>query len=60
MRRVELSEVELLPYNASAGAKYDWLDREYAVEGEPRSAEVMSRMRDASSRHGPDARRGVG
>jgi len=33
MRAVGLTDVELLPYNPSAAAKYEWLDRKYRVEG---------------------------
>jgi pyruvate formate lyase activating enzyme len=34
MREVGLTQVDLLPYNTSAGAKYEWLDLPYEVEGE--------------------------
>lgn len=52
MRRVGLSEVELLPYNPSASAKYEWLDREYTVRGEPQSPEAVARMRDTAAAMG--------
>jgi pyruvate formate lyase activating enzyme len=34
MRDAGLGSVCLLPYNASASAKYEWLGRDYAIEGE--------------------------
>jgi pyruvate formate lyase activating enzyme len=37
MRRVGLRSVALLPYNAAAGAKYEWLGLPYEVEGIPQS-----------------------
>lgn len=37
MVRAGLSSVALLPYNASAGAKYQWLDLPYTIAGEPQS-----------------------
>ncbi len=52
MRRVGLSEVELLPYNPSASAKYEWLGREYGVQGEPQAPEAVSRMRDEAAAMG--------
>jgi pyruvate formate lyase activating enzyme len=30
---IELSHIVLLPYNGAAGAKYEWLDRDYALRG---------------------------
>jgi pyruvate formate lyase activating enzyme len=35
MREAGLRHVALLPYNPAAGAKYEWLDRSYELEGEP-------------------------
>lgn len=34
MREIGLPEVELLPYNAAAAAKYEWLGLEYLLAGE--------------------------
>jgi pyruvate formate lyase activating enzyme len=45
MREAGLGSVALLPYNTSAGAKYEWLDREYAIEAETQSQEALARMR---------------
>jgi pyruvate-formate lyase-activating enzyme len=44
MREVGLGSVALLPYNTSAGAKYEWLDRAYAIEAETQSQEALARM----------------
>lgn len=41
MREHALTDVALLPYNASAGAKYEWLDRPYELIGEPQSGERL-------------------
>jgi pyruvate formate lyase activating enzyme len=37
MQEANLRRVALLPYNPSAGAKYQWLDRSYDVLGEPQN-----------------------
>jgi pyruvate formate lyase activating enzyme len=37
MRTIGLSSVALLPYNPSAGAKYEWLDMPYTIRAEPQS-----------------------
>jgi pyruvate formate lyase activating enzyme len=44
MRQAGLASVALLPYNASAGAKYEWLDREYEIEAETQSQEALEGM----------------
>jgi pyruvate formate lyase activating enzyme len=44
MREVGLGSVALLPYNTSAGAKYEWLDREYEIDAETQSQEALARM----------------
>jgi pyruvate formate lyase activating enzyme len=41
VRGIGLSQVALLPYNPSAGAKYEWLDRSYELEAEPQTKEVL-------------------
>jgi pyruvate formate lyase activating enzyme len=41
MQDTGLRQVALLPYNPSAGAKYEWLDRHYDVAGEPQSDEQL-------------------
>ncbi len=41
MQDTGLRQVALLPYNPSAGAKYEWLDRRYDIAGEPQSDEQL-------------------
>jgi len=36
--------VALLPYNTSAGAKYEWLDRSYEIEAETQAQEALEGM----------------
>jgi len=46
VRDAGLSRVELLPYNPSAGAKYEWLGRRYEIEEQPaQSSERLARLR---------------
>jgi len=42
MRSVGLSAVELLPYNPSSGAKYEWLGLPYEIRGEPQGADRLA------------------
>jgi pyruvate formate lyase activating enzyme len=44
MREASLNRVALLPYNASAGAKYEWLDRPYEIFGEGQSGERLAEL----------------
>ena len=44
MRQVGLRRVALLPYNPSAGAKYEWLDRPYDLQGEPQDPAALERL----------------
>jgi pyruvate formate lyase activating enzyme len=44
MRQVGLPSVALLPYNAAASAKYEWLDLPYEIAGEPQSREQLERF----------------
>jgi pyruvate formate lyase activating enzyme len=44
MHEAGLGSVALLPYNTSAGAKYEWLDRAYEIEAETQSGEALARM----------------
>jgi pyruvate formate lyase activating enzyme len=39
-----LRRVALLPYNPSAGAKYEWLDRPYDLHGEPQDPATLERL----------------
>jgi pyruvate formate lyase activating enzyme len=41
MRQAGLGSVALLPYNTSAGAKYEWLDRAYEIACEAQSPEAL-------------------
>jgi pyruvate formate lyase activating enzyme len=58
MRDAGLERVALLPYNASAGAKYEWLGRAYELEGEPQSEERLAAMVSLAGEMGPEA--GIG
>jgi pyruvate formate lyase activating enzyme len=42
MDRTGLSSVALLPYNASAGAKYEWLGLDYEIQGDTQSDEQLA------------------
>lgn len=44
MRDVGLRSIALLPYNAAAGAKYEWLGQPYEVEGTTQSPEELERL----------------
>jgi pyruvate formate lyase activating enzyme len=44
MREVGLHRVALLPYNPSAGAKYEWLGAPYEIQAEPQDAECLAGM----------------
>lgn len=44
MRDASLDRVVLLPYNASAPAKYEWLGRPFEVAGEPQSQERLEEI----------------
>ncbi len=44
MERLGLRRIALLPYNPAAGAKYEWLDREYALVGEVQSCEMLEAL----------------
>jgi len=43
---VGLRRVALLPYNASAGAKYEWLGLPYEIEGEPQDDARLDELLD--------------
>lgn len=55
MRQVGLSAVELLPYNPSAGAKYEWLGLPYEIAGEPQSRERLEALREMAREVGLEA-----
>lgn len=52
MRQVGLCSVTLLPYNPSAGAKYEWLGQSYDIQGEPQSKNALQRMAEVAQRFG--------
>ena len=52
---VGLRHVALLPYNASAGAKYEWLDRPYVIEAVPQADEQLQAWVDLACSYGLDA-----
>jgi pyruvate-formate lyase-activating enzyme len=41
LKEAHLPSVALLPYNASAGAKYEWLGRPYEVQAQSQSRERL-------------------
>lgn len=55
MREAGLKSVALLPYNTSAGAKYEWLDREYAIEGQVQSESALEEMLAMARQEGLEA-----
>ena len=44
MRQSGLGRVALLPYNPSAGAKYEWLGVDYAITAAPQTTDALQRM----------------
>jgi pyruvate formate lyase activating enzyme len=54
MRDVGLARVALLPYNPSAGAKYEWLDRPYAIDGQPQTSRMLDTFLDWGKQQGMD------
>ena len=55
IREAGLSRVDLLPYNPSAGAKYEWLDWPYEIEGEPQDSERLAGFVHIALEEGVDA-----
>ena len=53
-----LGRVALLPYNASAAAKYDWLGRTCPLDAEPQDAAHLARLLAMARDAGLDARLG--
>jgi pyruvate formate lyase activating enzyme len=50
---LDIGEIALLPYNGAAGAKYDWLGREYPLaDKETQTAELMASLADLCSEAG--------
>jgi pyruvate formate lyase activating enzyme len=52
MCEVGLSRVALLPYNPSAGAKYEWLELPYEISGVPQSEERLAELASLAQRTG--------
>ena len=50
-----LRDLALLPYNASAAAKYEWLGLTYELRGEPQSQERLHEIAEAARRAGINA-----
>ncbi len=48
-----LRSIEYLPFNGSAGAKYEWLGRAVAVEGDPQTGERIAEIRRLTARIAP-------
>jgi pyruvate formate lyase activating enzyme len=44
MCEVGLKRVALLPYNPSAGAKYEWLGQTYEIDADPQEGECLAAM----------------
>jgi len=55
MRRVGLSAVELLPYNPSSGAKYEWLGLTYEICGETQDPDRLAGFVHMARRIGLEA-----
>jgi pyruvate formate lyase activating enzyme len=52
MRDAGLPCVVLLPYNSAAGAKYEWLDVPYEIQGEPQGDDLLSRFAAMAKENG--------
>ena len=55
MHRTGLKRVALLPYNPSAGAKYEWLCLPYEIQAEPQDADSLAGMVALARTYGLDA-----
>jgi pyruvate formate lyase activating enzyme len=55
MREAGLPRLALLPYNPSAGAKYDWLGRPYEIDAEPQSEGHLQSLLAAAEAAGLEA-----
>ncbi|MGD0112705.1 MAG: glycyl-radical enzyme activating protein [Armatimonadota bacterium] len=56
MGEIGLRFVSLLPYNPSAGAKWEWLGLTYEIRGEPQTAEELARVLGMAQAEGLEAR----
>jgi pyruvate formate lyase activating enzyme len=55
MQGAGLSSVALLPYNPSAGAKYEWMGLPYEVQEKPQSRDRLDGFVDMARRAGLEA-----
>ena len=55
MKKNSLNSIALLLYNASAGAKYEWLGQEYRIKGKPQSKDKLSAILSLARQFGLDA-----
>lgn len=58
MNEAGLARASLLPYNASAAAKYEWLGRTLAIDAEPQTPQRLERLVEAGRQAGLDVRIG--
>lgn len=52
MRDHGLERADLLPYNPSAGAKYEWLGMDYPLDAEPQGEEQLAHILAMARTHG--------
>ena len=55
LRDTRLTRATFLPYNPSAAAKYEWLDRPYEIEGQPQDADRLRHCVDLARQAGVEA-----
>jgi len=55
MRQAGLGRVTLAPYNPSAAAKYEWLQRTYEISAEPQTPDHLARLLSTARASGLDA-----
>jgi len=55
MRKAGLQSVALLPYNEAAPAKYEWLDRDYGIDGTKQTAEQLDALCAMAKDYGLEA-----
>jgi pyruvate formate lyase activating enzyme len=52
IQQAGLHQVALLPYNPSAGAKYEWLDRPYTLQGKPQDQAYLEHLAQVGQSYG--------
>ena len=55
LRDANLPRVTLLPFNASAGAKYEWLGRACEIDAEPQDEGRLAALREMAAAAGVEA-----